>query len=72
MLDFGLHGLGMTLVWLIPLLLIGALIYIVNGNKRDELSAKEILDKRYASGEIDSQEYQEHQKNLDEHKRKIR
>lgn len=68
MLDFGFHGLGMTLVWLIPLLLIGALIYGVNGKKRDEFSAKEILDRRYANGEIDSQEYQERLKTLDKHK----
>jgi putative membrane protein len=41
----------------VPLLLIVALVYFINSNKKETLSAKEILDKRYANGEIDEQEY---------------
>lgn len=55
--DYGMSGFGMGLGWLIPLLFIIALIYFINGNKKEELSAKDILDKRYANGEIDEQEY---------------
>ncbi len=53
-------GFGMGLGWLIPLLLIGVLLYYINSsksNKNEGLSAKELLDKRYAKGEIDEQEY---------------
>ncbi|MBU1641899.1 SHOCT domain-containing protein [bacterium] len=51
-------GFGMGLGWLIPLLLIVVLVYFfMNSNKKEGLSAKEILDKRYANGEIDEQEY---------------
>lgn len=55
---FGMHG-GMGFFWLVPLLVIFALVYMVNGNKRDDLSARDILDKRYASGEIDEEEYKQ-------------
>lgn len=56
---YGMHGWGfaMGLGWIIPLLLIGVLLYYISNTKKDELSAKEILDKRYAKGEIDEQEY---------------
>lgn len=50
-------GIGMGITWLIPLLLVIALIYFVAGSKRDDLSARDILDKRYANGEIDEDEY---------------
>jgi putative membrane protein len=59
---YGMHGwgFGMGLGWLIPLLLIVVLVYYINSNKnskKEGLSAKEILDQRYANGEIDEQEY---------------
>jgi len=50
-------GFGMGFGWLIPLLFLGMLIYFLNTNKKNEISAKDILDKRYASGEIDEEEY---------------
>lgn len=50
-------GFGMGLGWLIPLLLIVVLVYYIKSDKKDGLTAKEILDKRYANGEIDDQEY---------------
>lgn len=59
---YGMHGwgFGMGVGWLVPLLLIVLLVYYINSNKNNKkegLSAKEILDKRYANGEIDEQEY---------------
>ena len=59
--DYGMNGFGMGIAmgvgWLIPILLIVALIYFVMGNKKEEPSARDILDKRYANGEIDEDEY---------------
>ena len=54
---YGYGMSGMIIVWTVPLLLIVALVYFINSNKKETLSAKEILDKRYANGEIDEQEY---------------
>ena len=54
---YGYGMSGMVIVWTVPLLLIVALVYFINSNKKETLSAKEILDKRYANGEIDEQEY---------------
>ncbi len=61
--DYGMSGwgFGMGLGWLIPLLLIVVLLYYINNNKsnkKEGLTAKEILDMRFAKGEIDEQEYQ--------------
>jgi putative membrane protein len=57
--EYGMHGWGfaMGLGWIIPLLLVGVLLYYMNNTKKEKLSAKEILDRRYAKGEIDEQEY---------------
>jgi len=57
--SYGFHGFGMGFAfWLIILLLFFFIFYQLNekGNKK-ESSAKEILDRRYASGEIDTDEY---------------
>jgi len=59
---YGMHGwgFGMGFGWLIPLLLIVVLVYYINSNKSSKnegLSARELLDRRYANGEIDEQEY---------------
>lgn len=54
--SFGLYGFGM---WLVPLLLVLAVFYFANENKKDKPSPKDILDKRYANGEIDTKEYKE-------------
>jgi putative membrane protein len=56
-----MNGFGMGLGWFIPLLLIVALIYFfMDTNRRgedDKRSPKEILDMRFAKGEIDKEEY---------------
>jgi len=56
----GMHewGFGMGLGWIIPLLFLFALFYFINSNKNnDKESARDILDKKYANGEIDEEEY---------------
>jgi len=62
MYGFG-HGWGMGLGWLVPLLIIGLLFYLLqnrNAPRRKRKSeAQEILDKRYASGGISKEEYEE-------------
>ena len=58
------HGWGMGFGWLIPLLII-AVIYYIFHNKTDEgVSAQDILDKRYASGGISKEEYEEKSRHL--------
>lgn len=68
---YGMHGwgFGMGLGWIIPLLLIGVLLYYISSNKKEGLSAKDILDKRYAKGEIDEQEYKKMKALLEEKNR---
>jgi len=62
------HGWGMGLGWLVPLLIIGIIFYLLQDKKRDKKSdAQEILDKRYANGGIDKEEYQEKSRLLKEH-----
>ena len=58
MYGFG-HGWGMGFGWLVPLLIIGVLFYLFK-NKRDgsAKTAQDILDERYASGEISQKEYE--------------
>ena len=60
MYGFG-HGWGMGFGWLVPLLIIGILFYLFqNRNTSNSKSeAQEILDKRYASGGISKEEYEE-------------
>ena len=60
--DYGMGGwsFGMGFGWIVPLLLIGIFIYIINNNKVNNIqndSAKDILDKKFANGEIDENEY---------------
>lgn len=50
-------GFGM---WLIPVLLVVVVIYFLKDiNKDKTFSAQDILDKRYANGEINLEEYEE-------------
>jgi len=53
------HGWGMGFGWLIPLLIIGLLFYLLQGKNKNISEAQDILDKRYASGGIDKEEYEE-------------
>lgn len=67
MVGFG-HGWGMGLGWLVPLLIIGIIFYLLLDKKRDKKSdAQEILDKRYANGDIGKEEYEEKSRLLKEH-----
>ncbi|RUM69994.1 MAG: SHOCT domain-containing protein [Sulfurovum sp.] len=58
------HGWSMGFGWLIPLLLIAIFFYIFLDKKKEKSSAQEILDKRYASGGISKEEYEEKSKVL--------
>lgn len=53
--EYGLHGMGFG--WLILLPLIILVLYFIKDNKKEEITARDILDKRYANGEIDEREY---------------
>jgi len=70
--DFIGHGWGMGFgMWFIPLLFIIILIYFLKDNSKSEgkeSSAQDILDKRYASGEIDTEEYKEKSDTLKKNK----
>ena len=60
MFEHGMNGwgFGMGFGWIIPLLFIFALFYFINNNNNsDKESARDILDRKYANGEIDEEEY---------------
>lgn len=71
---FGHMGFGYTGIWtfvLLALLVIGVIIYLTKRSKKpyqdpnpDE--ALDILDRRYAKGEINTKEYREKKKELKE------
>ena len=63
---FGFHGLGMLIFW-------GAIIFLLvtlfrgtssNRDVSSDSSTHDILDRRYARGEIDQQEYERMKKSL--------
>jgi putative membrane protein len=58
------HGWGMNVGWLIALLIIAIFFYLFQGKKKEKSDAQEILDRRYASGGIDKEEYEEKSKFL--------
>ncbi len=65
-----MHGFGMGFGgWFIPVVVIGLLFYWLknNDNKPERSSAQDILDKRYANGGIDKEEYEEKSRHLKEH-----
>lgn len=55
----GLGGLGMTLVWIVPLLLVLLLLRrsTGDGDERRGKTPLEILEERYARGELSRDEY---------------
>lgn len=61
--DYIGHGWGMGFgMWIIPILLVLLVFYFLKDNNKSKdghPSAQDTLDKRYANGEIDTQEYEE-------------
>jgi len=60
-------GFSMGFGWVVPIVVIVILVYLLKessllGNK--EKDARELLDERYAKGEIDEQEYQRKKEQL--------
>jgi putative membrane protein len=64
---FGM-GWGMTLVWLLPILLIAlAIRYVIRDRDgKPERTALDILKARYARGEIDREEFLQRRADLSE------
>ncbi|NOX85658.1 MAG: SHOCT domain-containing protein [Chlorobi bacterium] len=73
MMNYGNMGWGMGFGWVIGLLVIGLLFWLIytsvqstTKTSRNEIdSAKEILRKRFAKGEISKEEFEEMSKELD-------
>jgi putative membrane protein len=64
MLGYG-HCMGMGGWWVIVIILLIILFYFLKEKQKNgTISAQEILDKRYANGEIDKAEYEEKSKHL--------
>lgn len=68
MTEFGMHGwgFGMGVGWLIPLLFMVIVVYYIKENQKEGDSARDILDKRYAKGEIDEKEYKTKKADLEQ------
>ena len=62
--EWGFFGMGFW--WLMPLVLLVILFMVLNNNTtvKDDETAAEILDKRYANGEINEEEYKRKKANL--------
>jgi len=62
---YGFPGLGMILVWGLVILVVVWLVRGFSGQApANGKSARQILDERFARGEIDRQEYEEKKKAL--------
>lgn len=62
---FGIPGLGMIFFWgLIILLVVWAVRGLDSGTRDGGRTAREILDERFARGEIDQQEYEQRKREL--------
>lgn len=55
--------------WLIVLVVVIAVFYFFKNDRQESISAKDILDKRYARGEIDTEEYHKKLKTLEQSKK---
>jgi len=66
------HGFGMGIFgWIFPLAFIFVFLYLIKGKEKNKQSDKsavqDILDRRYASGGISKEEYEEKSRDLQEH-----
>ncbi len=66
------HGFGMGFfVWIIPFAFLILFIYLIRGREESKsdsnTTAQNILDRRYASGGISKEEYEEKSKDLQKH-----
>jgi putative membrane protein len=68
---FGIPGLGMVLFWGAIIVLVIVLVRLFSqpnpgarGEQQRQKSAREILDERYARGEIDQEEYEKKKRSL--------
>lgn len=65
---FGM-GIGGGFMWLIWLVLILAIVWAIGGlrpgRERSERSSRDLLDERFARGEIDEEEYHKRRAALD-------
>jgi putative membrane protein len=67
MMQYFTHGWGMGFGWIVPIAIIALLFYLFSDRQRlRSSSAQEILDKRFANGEIDEAEYKEKSRLLQE------
>ncbi len=55
---------GMGFGWIIPLLFVVAIFYLLNTKSEANESAQDILNKKYAKGEIDEEEYKRKKEQL--------
>jgi len=56
--SMGGWGFGMGLMWLVPILFVIAIVYFLkSSDKEKSISVNDILDIRFANGEIDEEEY---------------
>jgi len=64
---YGLEGHGSVMItsWLFIIFLIGTVFYYITRSQKEDSSAKETLDKRYADGKIDTEEYKKRLKMLE-------
>jgi putative membrane protein len=62
----GIPGLGMIVFWGLIILLVVWLVRLFSAGKTGtEKSARQILDERFARGEIDREEYEQRKRALD-------
>ena len=62
----GIPGLGMILVWGLILVVVLLLVRAIGGGfPRAGKSARQVLDERFARGEIDQREYEERRRLLE-------
>lgn len=62
------HGWGMGWWWFIGIIIVAAVIWVVvkgiNRNSKSEKTPLDMLNERYARGEIDKDEYEKRKKDL--------